>query len=200
MRLHELLTTHRVELIHRCGGKTGVPLFLAQLVQTLQNEPAPSPVDSPIARAATQQGAELLRLGCTVDQVVHHYGDVCQAITELAVQKNAFITADEFRTLNRCVDEAIADAVTAFGAEREIAILDQAADLHRRLGELADEQRRLIDAALQAVAAIQSGSVATRGANASALMSTLMQLRGLIEKSLPEIRLQTGITTTPPRI
>lgn len=43
----------------------------------------------------------------------------------------------EFRTLNRSIDEAIADAVTAFGAERESAILDLATDLHRRLGELA---------------------------------------------------------------
>lgn len=225
MSLHDLLRRHRVELIRTCCGKVarryepshapsvvdhGVPLFLAQLVETLQNEqastarpahdPMPSPVDSPIGRAASLHGTELLRLGYTVDQVVHHYGDVCQAITELAVRKNASITADEFRTLNRSIDEAIADAVTAFGAERESAILDLATDLHHRLGELADEQRRLIDIALLSVAAIQSGGVATRGATASALVSTLQQLRDLIEKSLPEVRLSTGITTTPPRI
>lgn len=222
--LHELLRTHRGELIRDCARKVakryepaevpevvdhGVPLFLAQVVQTLTDEqatllrpprdPAPSPVDSPIGRAATLHGMELLRLGYTVDQVVHHYGDVCQAITELAVDKKASITADEFRTLNRCVDQAIADAVTAFGAEREIAILDQAADLHRQLGVLADEQKRLVDIALQTVAAIQTGSVATRGATASALVSTLTQLRDLIERSIPEIRLKTGMTMIPPR-
>lgn len=221
--LHEFLTTHRAQLIHDCAEKVatryepaevpkvvdhGVPLFLSQVVQTLQDEqanilrpqhdPAPSPVGSPIGRAATLHGTELLRLGYTVDQVVHHYGDVCQAITDMAVQKKASITTDEFRTLNRCVDQAIADAVTAFGAERDIAILDQATDLHRRLGELADEQRRLVDIALQTIAAIQTGGIAARGATASVLVSTLTQLRELIERSLPAIRLKTGITTTPP--
>jgi hypothetical protein len=58
-----------------------------------------------------------------VDQVVHHYGDVCQAVTELAVRRGSSITTDEFRTLNRCLDEAIADAVTVFADESENALL-----------------------------------------------------------------------------
>ena len=62
-----------------------------------------------------------------------------------AVKKHATITTDEFRTLNRCLDEAIADAVTAFGDERENELLDQATHLHTRLGALAEEQRRLVD-------------------------------------------------------
>src|SRR4029079_3023482 len=107
----------------------GVPLFLQQLVHTLEaeqlttdrseREPGPSPVPTDIGRAATLHGTELLRLGFTVDQVVHHYGDVCQAVTDLAVKRHAAITTDEFRTLNRCLVEAIADAVTSFGDERE---------------------------------------------------------------------------------
>jgi hypothetical protein len=179
--LYNFLTTHRAELIQHCREKVskryapaqvprvvdhGVPLFLEQLVHTLEaeqsttlrteSEPRPSPVDTDIGRAATKHGTELLRLGYTVDQVVHHYGDVCQAVTDLAVKKRAAITTDEFRTLNRCLDEAIADAVTAFGDERENVLLDQATDLHHRLGALADEQRRLVDIALQTLTAIQT--------------------------------------------
>jgi hypothetical protein len=45
-------------------------------------------------------------------------GDVCQAITELAVELNAPISTDDFRTLNRCLDDAIAGAVTEYGGER----------------------------------------------------------------------------------
>src|SRR5687767_933729 len=152
--LHNFLTAHRDELIQHCREKVGkrfapaktpsvvdhgVPLFLEQLVHTLEaeqlttaraeSEPSPSPVATEIGRSATVHGTELLRLGFTVDQVVHHYGDVCQAITELAVRKESAINTDEFRTLNRCLDEAIADAVTAFADERENAILDQATDL-----------------------------------------------------------------------
>ena len=186
-----------------------VPLFLEQLVHTLEaeqsttlrveSEPSPSPVDTDIGRAATRHGTELLRLGYTVDQVVHHYGDVCQAVTDWAVKKHATITTDEFRTLNRCLDEAIADAVTAFGDKRENALLDQATQLHTRLGALAEEQRRLVDIALQTLAAIQTGNVGATGATAGALTRTLKELRHIIETTLPEIRLICGMTMTPPK-
>ena len=53
-----------------------------------------------------------------MSQVVHDYGDVCQAITELAVEMDAPISTDDFRMLNRCLDDAIAGAVTEYGRER----------------------------------------------------------------------------------
>ena len=221
--LYEFITTHRPELIQHCREKVsrryapaqvpevvdhGVPLFLEQLVHTLEaeqlttlraeSEPGPSPVDTDIGRAATKHGTELLRLGYTVDQVVHHYGDVCQAVTDLAVKKHATITTDEFRTLNRCLDEAIADAVTAFGEEQENVLLDQATQLHHRLGALAEEQRRLVDIALQTLAAIQTGSVGATGATAGTLTKTLKELRHIIDTTLPEIRLISGMTSTHP--
>jgi hypothetical protein len=221
--LYDFLSRNRDELIRHCREKVskryspaqvpqvvdhGVPLFLEQLVDTLaaeqfttvraESEPGPSPVDTDIGRAATKHGTELLRLGYSVDQVVHHYGDVCQAVTDLAVRRNANITTDEFRTLNRCLDEAIADAVTAYGDERENAILDQAADLHQRLGVLAEEQRRLVDVSLQTLAAIQTGQLAPAGATGTALVKTLKELRDLIDRTLPEIRLISGVTKPPP--
>src|SRR5207248_11266771 len=54
----------------------------------------------------------LLALGFNVSQVVHDYGDICQAITELALDQNAPIAIEEFHTLNRCLDTAIAEALT----------------------------------------------------------------------------------------
>ena len=99
----------------------GVPLFLNQLAATLRNErlttarpsslAEPSLMSSDIGRAAALHGVELLRLGYSIDQVVHHYGDVCQGLADLAVEHHVEITPDQFRTLNRCLDEAIADAV-----------------------------------------------------------------------------------------
>src|SRR6185369_11703397 len=133
--LHEFLTSNRTELIARCRSKVakrlspteiplaldhGVPLFLQKLVETLRFEqreppgptvePGPSPAATEIGRAASVHGADLLRLGYSVDQVVHDYGDVCQAVTELAGEQDTEISAVEFRILNRCLDNAIADA------------------------------------------------------------------------------------------
>ena len=59
-----------------------------------------------------------------MSQVVHDYGDVCQAITELAVEMNAPISTDDFRMLNRCLDDAIAGAVTEYGREQNQSTLD----------------------------------------------------------------------------
>ena len=216
--LYDLLVSHRAELIAQCKRRVAkryepaplpsvvdraVPLFLEQLVHTLRAEnltatraphdPLPSPVDSPIGRAATLHGAELLRLGYTVDQVVHHYGDVCQTVTDLGVKEESRISTDEFRTLNRCLDEAIADAVTAFAEARETANFNQAADLNDRLRRVAQEQRRLVALALQTFRAIQTGKLGATGQTADALTSTLTELRDLIDRALPEIRLLTGV-------
>lgn len=184
----------------------GIPQFLNQLISTLQaeqrttvrvtSEPQPSPASTPIGRSAAIQGAELLRLGYSVDQVVHYYGDVCQTVTDLAVGQGVPISTDEFRTLNRCLDEAIADAVTAFVGEQESAMLEHASDLHQRLGALAEDQRRLVDVALQTFTAMQTGKIAFSGATAGALVNVLKELRELIDRTLPEIRLLTGMTMT----
>ena len=131
--LHEFLTTNRAELIERCALKVaqrpvpkatdtelehGIPMFLDQLIKTLRMERMPEPMRSrevsgrsggggvsEIGVTAARHGLELLKHGFRVDQVVHDYGDLCQAITDLAFDRDAPIGIDEFRTLNRCLDE-----------------------------------------------------------------------------------------------
>jgi hypothetical protein len=88
----------------------GVPLFLDQLVAALGRTNGSI---AEISESAARHGADMLRLGFTVGQVVHIYGNICQAVTELAMEFDAAITADEFHTLNRCLDDAIAGAVSA---------------------------------------------------------------------------------------
>ena len=78
-----------------------------------------------IDRSAGQHGHDLLLKGFTVSQVVHDYGDVCQTITELAMETNAPISTEDFRTLNRCLDEAIASAVTMYDARKPAVALRQ---------------------------------------------------------------------------
>jgi hypothetical protein len=218
--LHELLTSNHKELIRRCREKAtkrfepseipaaidhGVPLFLQQLVDTLRLEqltPArdvsgseATPAPSEISRAAALHGAELLRLGYSVDQVVHEYGDICQSVTAIAVELHAKISADEFRTLNRCLDDAIADAVASFGSARQISINDQAQTLHDRLSAFSDEHRRLVDIAIQSYSAIKTGNVGLTGATGTLLIHTLNELRSLAERTLPEIRQASTATT-----
>jgi hypothetical protein len=212
--LHEFLTRNRQVLISRCRAKVakrfepsgtpsaidhGVPLFLQQLVETLREEQTtlvrdsaeaePTPAPTEIGRAAALHGAELLRLGFSVDQVVHDYGDVCQSVTALASEENEAISIDEFRTLNRCLDNAIADAVASFGSARQTSIDRQAETLQQRLVAFASEHERLIDIALQSFAAIKTGNIGMSGATGTLLAHALGELRSLAERTLPEIHL-----------
>ena len=159
----------------------GVPLFLTQLAELLKIETTsstPAPV-SAIGISATRHGNELLRMGFSVGQVVHTYGDVCQAVTELAHDVNFTITTDEFHSLNRALDNAIAEAVTEYGRERESEI---AAD-EKRSGLASDEQRGLLCTALTAWQMLTQGTVGVRGSTGSVLTRSLEGLRTLYNRS-----------------
>jgi hypothetical protein len=214
--LHEFLTSNRQLLISRCRENVakrfeppetpatidhGVPLFLQQLVETLRREQTTSdrpetetgaaPAATEIGRAAALHGAELLLRGFSVDQVVHDYGDVCQCVTALAVEQEVFISADEFRTLNRCLDNAIADAVASFGSARQTSIEHQAETLQQRLVVFAADHRRLTDIASKSLTAIKTGNIGIGGATGTLLAHTLEELSSLADRTLPEIRLAT---------
>jgi hypothetical protein len=212
--LHDFLASHHEELIRRCREKAaqrfepaevpaamdhGVPLFLRQLGGTLRLEqvtPArdiagqdATPTQSEFGRAAALHGAELLRLGYSIDQVVHEYGDICQSVTAMAVELNEKISADEFRTLNRCLDDAIADAVTSFGSARQISMIHKARTLRDGLSAFSDEHRRLVDIATKSYSAIRTGNVGVGGATSALLVHTLEELRSLAERTLSETHL-----------
>jgi signal transduction histidine kinase len=200
--LHEFLTEQRDELIARCKAKVaqrrsphayereadyGVPLFLDQLIDTLRLELASSPE---MGQSAIKHGNELLRRGFTVDQVVHDYGDVCQTVTELALERAAPITIDEFRTLNRCLDEAIADAVSEYGRQHDLFV---SAEHSEHLGVLAHELRNLINAAGLAYAALSSGHVGIGGSTGAVLGRCLHDMHRLVDRSMTSVRLDAKL-------
>ncbi|MEP6810237.1 MAG: hypothetical protein ABI992_08325, partial [Chthoniobacterales bacterium] len=132
--------------------------------------------------------------GFTVDQVVHDYGDLCQAVTELAVETEAQFAAKEFRTLNRCLDNVIADAVTEFMYQRDFGTAGKDADaLNERLGAFAHELRNLLGTAMLALSAIQKGDVGLAGATGVILNRSLVGMQKLIDRSLSDVRLQAGM-------
>jgi hypothetical protein len=173
-----------------------VPKFLEQLVETLRREQHSSsqsddseatPAPTAIGRAAAVHGADLLRRGFKVDQVVHGYGDVCQCVTALALEQDVAISTNEFRTLNWCLDNAIADAVASFGAGGRTANDRQVETWQQRLDAFADEHRRLNDIAIKSLAAIKTGNVGISGATGRLLAHALEELRSLTDRTLPEL-------------
>ena len=225
--MHSFLANNRDELIARCKAKVagrphraataaqlanGIPMFLEQLTRTLLVEeegdaaegvrisgPAggDSTALSQIGVTATAHGRVLMELGYSVDQVVHDYGDLCQAITDLAVERDAPFSVDQFRTLNRCLDNAIADAVTEFSAQRDVSISrQQMAGENERLGVLVHELRNSLQTAVLGFTALESGTVPIGGSTGALVKRSLGALSNLLDRSLGDVRLHAGITDT----
>lgn len=182
--LSRFLEVHRAELILRCKAKVaktgaspatnaandrGIPLFLDRLVDELGGESQ----TRTIRADALEHGQHLFFQGLTVSQVVHDYGNVCQSIADLAVELGALIRPDDFRTLNRCLDDAIAGAVSEDTRLQRLASTSQSHEL-----------RTLINAAIRAFDAVQTGSIGFSGATGALLKRCLLTLQTRLDGRL----------------
>ena len=221
--MHKFLANNRLELTARCRTKVslrgrhaatdeqlqnGIPAFLGQLIRTLAAEQTgqtkvsldisgPSGRDgispSEIGVTAIAHGEALMTLGYSIDQVVHDYGDLCQAITELALDRGVTFAVDEFRTLNRCLDNAIADAVTVFSAHRDVLLANQVSgEANKRFGFLVHEMRNALTTASLSVRAMERGGLTLVDATGSVLKRSLASMRNLVDGSIAEVRARSA--------
>ena len=204
--LHEFITSYRDPIIARTREKLtdrpwplastseleyGVPLFLTQLAETLRLETTPTPFpQQTIGASAAEHGRELRALGFNISQVVHDYGDICQAITEVAVEQQLPITTEEFHTLNRCLDTAIAEAVTEHA---RITAESRSTEEIERSGQLVHEIRDVLNTAVLAFHTLKRGTVAINGSTGTVLGRSLMSLRDLVDNALSDIRMAAKI-------
>jgi hypothetical protein len=196
--LNDFIGTYRDELIRRCQVKVvsralppgnaasrhGVPLFLNQLCEQLRDGASQS---DDIGVSAKKHGHDLLNQGFTIEQVVHDYGDVCQSVTDLAVELGAPISTDDFRTLNRCLDDAIAGAVTEFTAEQSVTRDRQSAEVHK-----------LTEAAIFAFRVIRAGGVGAGGSTGAVVERSLLAILAAVDAQSPEPeQVRKELTPTP---
>ena len=168
----------------------GVAFFLQQLEETLRAESTPMPISADaIGATATAHGAELFAADFTLSEVVHDYGDICQAITALAHEHGAPVTVREFNVLNRCLDAAIAAAVTEHA---RIEAQQRTAQETEHLGRAAHDLRDLLNTSLLAFQALKRGDVAINGSTGAVLGRSLVGLRDTINVALSEVRLASG--------
>ena len=222
--LYEFLASNSDDLINRCRQKAlkrrgpsltgaalehGVPVFLDQLIKTLRVECSATPMGShadsgrpgnvgakrtEMGKSAALHGRSLMQQGFTVEQVVHSYGDVCQSVMDLAFERQAPVSIEEFRTLNRCLDDVIADAVTEFSRQR--GSYDEAKHveiLNEQMGALSSELLDLLHTATLAIAAIKVGNAGLRGATGTLLDRCMMTMREKIDLALATARVASGM-------
>ena len=204
--LQDFIADNRQELVERTRAKVaqrtipratqdelahGVPLFLTQLVGVLERETAHGATeDAEMDASGARHGGELLEHGFTIGQVVQDYGDICQAITELALDRGIWLSTEDFRILNRCLDSTIASAVTEYARQRELGI--SGVEVERR-GFFAHELRNHLNTAMLAFQVVKSGRVGVTGSTVQILERSLSNLRDLIDRSVLEVRLESGM-------
>jgi hypothetical protein len=201
MSLHQFLVDNRPELIKRTRARIaahssprpseaemehGVPFFLSELLSQLstalrdegaldpaQKRASSLPSEANIARSGALHGQNLGKFGFSIEQVVRDYGDVCQAVTELADDEGATVTAAEFHTLNRCLDSAIAGAVTSWSQEREKSLVRGEGRRDRRL-------LTLVDAVAVSFDALRAGRVGGCSNTAAVVEKCLVEMRSVL--------------------
>ena len=152
--LHEFIAINRDEIIRRCRAKVAtrsVPpptrrdrsreyhVFLDQLADDIAHRPDVKPRDWQERRPARARPAA---------SGVHRVTGRARLWRRLSGYHRAgggnerSISTEDFRTLNRCIDDAIAGAVTEYGRERNQSIVDgETTRGSERLGFLAHELR-----------------------------------------------------------
>jgi signal transduction histidine kinase len=205
--LHDLITERYDEIVARARAKVasrrapqatdeelkhGVPLFLTQLIAILRKKDGKTEA---MTATAALHADELLRMGFTVGQVVHDYGDVCQVISEIARDSGAAIAAEEYRVFNSCLDDAIAQAVTEYDRQRVSAATLKGTE---QIGAFAHEMRNLISSVMLSFDMIREGHVSTRGSTASVVERGLLRMRDLVDRSLAEVRLEAQAYRSAP--
>ena len=150
-----------------------MPLFLDQLIVELRVGPSTT---REITMSAVHHGHDLLLQGYTVSQVVLDYGDVCQSITDLAVEKETPIATEDFRTLSRCLDDAMAGAVTEHSRQQQLVSDRKSVELQGSIGT-----------AITGFEVLQTGTVGLRGRTGDLVRRSLLRIRDLIARPPSEV-------------
>lgn len=200
--LHAFLSENRTELLDRSLARTAgrspstlaveeatqdIPGFLDRLIAVLRDpDRSANAAVVPVLKGMRSEDI-------TVDLVVHAYGDLCQAIMEVAKEEEKNLAIDEFRVLNGSLDDAIAGAATQCARLSAMAAAErQRLAEVERMGYFAHELRNHLQTATYALATVQSRELEVKGRPGEVLDRSLRRLRNLVARTLEEVRSGAG--------
>lgn len=187
-RSREMRRAHRDEVSTALQPAEGIPLFLDQLTATLATTSGDrDQAHRNVGASAAIHGEQLLRSGVAIGQVVLDYGSICQSVTEIAAERDEPITAAEFQTFNRCLDDAIAHAVTAYEEQRDLE--DTGSE---DFGSMVHEMSNMVTTSMLTFDALKRGTIGVHGTTSALLGNSLQRMRTLLDRTLTEIRLGAG--------
>ena len=136
-----------------------------------------------------KHGAELRALGFNISQVVHDYGDICQAVTEVAVESRSH----HHPGIPRAEPLPRYRHRRAVTEHSRITAEQRSTGEIERSGQLAHEVRDQLNTALLAFHTLKGGTVAINGSTGTVLGRSLINLRDLVDSTLSDIRMSANI-------
>jgi signal transduction histidine kinase len=198
--LHEFISVNRDDILTNVRRKVvarktpsptteqflrTLPGFLAELIKALSDD-----ARSSASLVASPGATEVPESAPPVYDLIHGYGDVCQAITDLAIASQTPISAKEYRVLNLVIDASLAEAVSTLEKELDQVRSEDAAE---RAGFLAHELRNFLTTAKLSVQVLERGHTPVEGRAGATLWRALNSLGDLIDQSIVSVRLASRL-------
>jgi signal transduction histidine kinase len=205
--VHALLKHNRDELLATCRVKAArrrpmqplaadaLPRFLDDLTSTFEapDHGALTLVGAaglPVPAEGAHHAAEGQQLDLALSDLVHGYGDMCEAITDMAFARDVPFTADELHAFNKCLDASITVAVTQFNSRHdEVLVRQLRAETREQVGFLVHELRNAIGTATLAASALEIGGMGMNSPLGAVLRRSLAALNSLVNRSLEQVRI-----------
>jgi signal transduction histidine kinase len=180
----------RAELLDR------VPAFVDEIIAALFPGALPLPRSS---ENAYEHGAQRLRLGFDVAEVVREYGLLHDCVLQLAAEVSLQPTAHEHQVLAKWVNGGIADAIVEYVEQRDAELQRQASE---HLGFMAHELRNPLAAGLLAVQRLRKTAAAGPGVASTIdiLERNLRRTGGMIDNALSQATAGMRVELSPTRL
>jgi hypothetical protein len=113
---------------------------------------------------------------------VIQYREICLCIAELAMETNAPINVADFANLDRCLDDAVARAVTESISDRSQRAEGAVEAGSEPLRVFQREARRLVNTAMLSFDVLRTGTVGLDGSTGRLFYRSLIELRSLADR------------------
>ena len=164
-----------------------MPAFVGEIIDALHPVASSQPAASDHAE---EHGAQRLRLGFDVAEVVREYGMLHECILDLAQQAGLTLTVREQRVVAEWLNAGIADAVAQYSKQRDLELQRQASE---HLGFIAHELRNPISAAGLAFRRLKNGPLAQGGRAVEQLERGLRRTIDIIDATLEHASMKLGV-------
>ena len=164
-----------------------MPAFVVEIIAALNPDATPQPTASDNAE---EHGAQRLRLGFDVSEVVREYGLLHECILDMAQEARLMPSVHEQRVVLRWINAGIADAIAQYSKERDVELQRQASE---HLGFIAHELRNPISAAMLSFRRLMTGPLAQGGRAVEQLDRGLKRTLDIINATLEHASMKLGV-------